>query len=71
LNPRSRIIDVPCGSGRHTLALAARGHRVTGVNISTEAIGYARRAAAEACLDVELIEAEMREIHVTTRSTTP
>lgn len=62
LNPRSRIIDVPCGSGRHTLALAARGHRVTGVDISTEAIGYARRAAAEACLDVELIEAEMREI---------
>ena len=62
LQPRSRIVDVPCGSGRHTLALAARGHRLTGVDISTEAIGYARRAAADVHLDVELIVAEMREI---------
>lgn len=62
LKPSSRIVDVPCGSGRHTLALAARGHRVTGVDISTEAVGYARRAAAEAGLDVELAVAEMRDI---------
>jgi len=62
LEPRSRIVDVPCGSGRHALALAARGHRVTGMDISTEAIGYARRAAADAHLDVELVEADMREV---------
>lgn len=62
LRPRSRVIDVPCGSGRHTLALAARGHDVVGVDISTEAIDHARRAAAGAGLDVELVVAEMREI---------
>lgn len=62
LTPGSHLLDVPCGSGRHTLALAARGHRLTGVDISAEAIGYARRAAAEAHVDVELIVAEMRDI---------
>jgi SAM-dependent methyltransferase len=45
LSPDSRILDVPCGSGRHSLALAARGHRVTGVDLSTEAIAHARGAA--------------------------
>ena len=62
LRPGSRIVDVPCGSGRHTLALAERGHDVLGVDISEEAIGHARRAAAAAGLDVELVVAEMRDI---------
>lgn len=62
LKPGCRIADVPCGSGRHTLALAARGHHVTGVDLSTEAIAYARRAAADVQLDIELIEADMREL---------
>jgi len=62
LKPDSSVVDVPCGSGRHTLALAGRGHLVTGVDISSEAIGYARRAAADAGLDVELSIGEMRDI---------
>ena len=62
LHPGSRVLDVPCGSGRHALALAARGHRVTGVDISTEAIGHARRSAAAAGLDVALRVGEMRDL---------
>lgn len=37
LAPGSRIVDVPCGSGRHSLSLASRGHHVAGVDISLEA----------------------------------
>lgn len=55
-------MDVPCGSGRHALALAARGHRVTGLDISTEAIEHARAAAAERGLEVEFFVGEMRSI---------
>ena len=45
LAPGDRVLDVACGSGRHALALARRGFRVTGVDISTEAIAYARSHA--------------------------
>lgn len=62
LKPGSRIVDVPCGSGRHTLELARRGHDVHGIDVSTEAIGYARRAAAEAGISAELTVAEMRQL---------
>ena len=62
LKPASRILDVPCGSGRHSLALAARGHRITGLDISDEAITHARRAAADAGLDVTFKLADMRDL---------
>lgn len=62
LEPDSRVVDVPCGSGRHALALASRGHHVTGVDISPEAIGYARRAATDAGLSMNLSVADMRDI---------
>ena len=62
LPPGSRILDVPCGSGRHSLALAEAGHRVTGVDISEEAIGHARRAATTAGLAVTFVLSEMRAI---------
>jgi len=48
LRPGSRVLDVPCGSGRHSLALAARGHHVVGVDGSVEAIEHARAAAGGA-----------------------
>lgn len=61
LRPGSRIIDVACGSGRHVLGLAALGHRVTGIDLSAEAIDHARRTAADTGLDVEFVLADMRE----------
>jgi SAM-dependent methyltransferase len=60
LAPGSRIVDVPCGSGRHAIALAERGHAVTGIDLSAEAIAYARRAAAG--LPVTFVHSDMREV---------
>ena len=62
LSPGSRIVDVPCGSGRHSLASAARGHLVTGIDISSEAIAHARQAATDAGLDIDLAVTDMRDI---------
>lgn len=38
----AHLLDVPCGNGRLSLALASRGYRVTGVDISEEFIEEAR-----------------------------
>lgn len=38
----ARVLDVPCGFGRHALVLARCGYRVTGVDISPELLAQAR-----------------------------
>lgn len=38
----ARVLDVPCGNGRLSFALAKRGFRVTGIDISEEFIEEAR-----------------------------
>ncbi|HEY6066121.1 MAG TPA: class I SAM-dependent methyltransferase [Thermoanaerobaculia bacterium] len=38
----ARVLDAPCGAGRLAIELAARGYRMTGVDISAEFIGAAR-----------------------------
>lgn len=45
IKANGKILDVPCGSGRHTLALAAQGFHLTGVDISPENICMLRAAA--------------------------
>jgi SAM-dependent methyltransferase len=47
-----RVLDAPCGSGRHSIELARRGYSVVGLDISEEAIAFAR--AAEPSLDWRL-----------------
>jgi SAM-dependent methyltransferase len=38
----AEVLDVPCGGGRLSLALAERGYRLTGVDLSTEFLKHAR-----------------------------
>jgi SAM-dependent methyltransferase len=40
--PGAELLDVPCGGGRLSLALAARGYRLTGVDWSLEFLDHAR-----------------------------
>jgi SAM-dependent methyltransferase len=64
LGRKGRILDVPCGFGRHSLELARRGHRVTGVDLSAEFIAEAREAARAAKLKAEFIEGDMRRLRL-------
>jgi len=55
------ILDLCCGPGRHTVALARRGLQVTGVDRSAYLLDRARRNAREAEVEVEWVHQDMRE----------
>jgi SAM-dependent methyltransferase len=54
-----RVLDLGCGSGRLTIALARAGAAVTGVDTSDERLRQARVRAAEHGVAVELVDADM------------
>ncbi|MHC5009537.1 MAG: class I SAM-dependent methyltransferase [Planctomycetota bacterium] len=45
LRAGDRVLDIACGAGRHARALAARGLRVTGVDLSEDLLEEAREAS--------------------------
>ncbi len=58
LPPGSHILDVGCGTGRHSVELAKRGYRVTGVDISSGMLAEAKKGANKAGVEVEWIHSD-------------
>jgi SAM-dependent methyltransferase len=60
LRPASRVLDVPCGNGRLTVALGRRGHTLTGIDFTPAFLTEARAAAGN--LPLTFIERDMRQL---------
>ncbi len=56
------ILDIPCGEGRLSVALAMRGFQVTGVDITKSLLEDARRKAAVDKVQVRWLHTDMRDI---------
>ncbi len=60
LPPGSRILDVGCGPGRHSVALARAGLAVTGVDVSRRFLDLAAAAAREAGVGAAFFQVDAR-----------
>lgn len=58
----ARILDVACGTGRHAVLLAARGHHVTCVDMSADYLAATRRRARAHGVDLALVQSDMRDL---------
>jgi SAM-dependent methyltransferase len=59
VRPGARLLDVPCGNGRHSIELAHRGYCTTGIDLSEEFL-----AAARAELDADWRFGDMRALEL-------
>lgn len=57
-----RVLDLACGSGRHSLELVRRGFSVVGVEIGGELVEIARRDAEAEGLEAEFVQGDLRQL---------
>lgn len=58
LQKSMNILDVGCGTGRHSLEMARRGYNITGIDIADKMLDEARKIAKAEGLSVEFIQAD-------------
>ncbi len=60
-----KILDLGCGTGRHSIELAKRGYNVTGVDLSVAQLNRANEKAKECGVAVRFIREDARELNFT------
>jgi ubiquinone/menaquinone biosynthesis C-methylase UbiE len=59
---KGKALDICCGAGTNTVYLARKGFNVTGVDISSKAIEYARQKAKQANVKIRLMVQNFLEL---------
>lgn len=59
-----RILDVGCGSGRHSLELSRRGYAVVGMDLSESMLQRGRKIANAENLKVDFIQRDARRLKI-------
>lgn len=61
-NRSLRIIDIGCGTGRHSIELTKRGYCVTGVDLSESQLMRAREKAKDLGLEIDFRKQDARQL---------
>ena len=57
-----KIIDVGCGTGRHSIELSKRGYTMTGIDLSESQLEKARKKAAQSGVQTEFVRLDARNL---------
>jgi 2-polyprenyl-3-methyl-5-hydroxy-6-metoxy-1,4-benzoquinol methylase len=57
-----KIIDIGCGTGRHSIELTKRGYHVTGIDLSDSQLAWAREKAKQLCLKIDFQKHDARNL---------
>jgi cyclopropane fatty-acyl-phospholipid synthase-like methyltransferase len=64
LQPGSEILDIACGSGRHSISFAQKGYSVTGIDLSSKLLENAENTAGKLGLKIDFRSADMRSFQL-------
>jgi SAM-dependent methyltransferase len=56
------ILDIGCGTGRHTIELTRRGYLVTGIDLSASQLARARKKAAGQGIPITVVQGDARAL---------
>ena len=61
-NKSIRILDIGCGTGRHSIELSKRGYTITGIDLSDSQLARAREKAEKQGVNIDLLKYDAREL---------
>src|SRR4030067_3437296 len=64
-NKSLKILDVGCGTGRHSIELSKRGYSITGIDLSESQLAQAQKKAKGDNLPIEFLKHDARNLPFT------
>lgn len=61
-NKSLRILDIGCGTGRHSIELSKRGYNITGIDLSDSLLARAREKAEKQGLKIDFLKHDARDL---------
>jgi len=64
LKKHAKVLDIPCGQGRHSIELAQKGFQVTGIDYSPDALRIAKKHTDERSVSSIFLKQDMRSLNL-------
>lgn len=68
LSKKGKILDIACGTGRHTIELKKAGYNVIGIDISEEMIQIAKNKAKNLKYNIKFVQANIQNLPLITQT---